>query len=405
MTRSMSAAGVAAVVLAGLITAAGPASAAQAAPATGAAGTKAVANAVPAAVPAAACAPEVVTLPSLPDGPWSDAGGVEGLGAAGLAVGRSRGLPAYWTADRAVHAVPLPDGFQSGGVADVNAKGLMTGTVERASDHARAAFTYRAGDSAVRLLTGAAAGTDATDVNDAGHIVGMDAGTPKEWVNGIAVRELPVPADAHAGTRIVSLNGINKRGDVLGTAHTEYVDVENDQVVSTTFPVVWPAGGGYPPYSLPVWTETYWTTGTEATGIDDKGRVVGFEQENYRELRRRTPAVWKKPYDALPSSPALVPGYENLTLDAISPTTNVTVGSAVTFVEGYARYVRAAYWPGSGTPLLLPDPAGASSDVNTEAHAVSDDDRVGGSFRDLTAGTSSAVVWTCASKQAYAPKK
>ncbi|MBT2470409.1 hypothetical protein J7E97_21670 [Streptomyces sp. ISL-66] len=395
MSRSMSAAG-AAIVLAGLVTAAGPAAAAPATTSTAA---------PTAATAAAACAPGVVTLPALPGGaPWTT-GAVNDLGADGLAVGDSVGLPAYWTADHAVHAVPLPDGFQNGKVTAVNAKGLMVGTVERSSDHARAAFTYRDGDAAVRLLTGAAtATTHAGDVNDAGRVVGMEAGTAKEWADGTVVRELPVPADAHPSTKIVSVDGINKRGDVLGTAHTEYDDWENDQIVSKTFPVVWPAGGGYPPYSLPVWTETYWTTGTQATGIDDKGRVVGFEQENYRDLRRRTPAVWKKPYDAPPTSPGPVAGYEHLTFDAISPTTNVTVGSAVTFVEGYARYVRAAYWPGTGAPLVLPNPAGASTDVNTEAHAVSDDDRVGGAFRDLATGMNSAVIWTCASKQAYAPQ-
>ncbi|MGW6685139.1 hypothetical protein [Streptomyces sp. NPDC054961] len=389
MTRSMSAAG-AALVLAGLITTAGPAAAA---PAT-----------APAAAPApAACAPDVISLPALPAGPWTT-GAVNDLGADGLAVGDSLGLPAYWTADHAVHAVPLPAGFENGKVSAVNAKGLMVGSLERSSDHARAAFTYRQGDAAVRLLAGATStGSSADDVNDAGHVVGMDSGTAKEWANGAVVRELPVPADAHPSTKIVSLDGINKRGDVLGTAHTEYVDVENDAVVSKTFPVVWPAGGGYPPYSLPVWNETYWTTGTQASGIDDKGRVVGYEAENYRELRRRTPAVWKKPYDALPTSPGLVSGYEQLTFDAITPTTNVTVGSAVTFVEGYARYVQAAYWPGTGTPLVLPNPAGASTDVNTEARTASDDDRVGGSFRDLATGVNSAVIWTCASKQAYAP--
>ncbi|MBT2448742.1 hypothetical protein J7F03_16915 [Streptomyces sp. ISL-43] len=389
----MSAAG-AAIVLAGLVTAAGPAAAAPAAAAPAAA-----------APAASTCVPGVVSLPALPGGP-AGTGAVNGLGAGGLAVGTSLGLPAYWTADRTVHAVPLPDGFQSGTVTAVNTKGLMVGTVERSADHARAAFTYRRGDAAVRLLTAAATATTfGADVNDAGHVVGMDAGGPKEWVNGVAVRELPVPADAHPSTKIVSVDGINKRGDVLGTAHTEYTDWENDQLVSTTFPVVWPAGGGYPPYSLPVWTETYWTTGTQASGIDDRGRVIGFEEENYRELRRRTPAVWKKPYDAPPARPGLVSGYEHLTFDAVSPTTNVTVGSAVTFVEGYARYVRAAYWPGTGAPLALPNPAGASTDVNTEALAVSDDDRVGGAFRDLATGANAAVIWTCASKQAYAPPK
>ncbi|MFI5859905.1 hypothetical protein [Streptomyces sp. NPDC051546] len=401
MSRSMSALA-AATVLAGLLTATAPASAAPASYAVAApTGTPTVASA---AATATACVPDAVRLPALPTGPWTS-GAVNGLGADGLAVGESRGLPAYWTADRTVHPVPLPAGFQNGSVTAVNAKGLMVGTLERSSDRAHAAFTYRAGDAAVRLLTGASAGTGAGDVNDAGRVVGMDAGTPKEWVNGTVVRELPVPEDAHPGTRIVTVDGINKRGDVLGTAHTEYEDPENDRIVSKTFPVVWPAGGGYPPYSLPVWNETDWTTGTEASGIDDKGRVVGYEAENYRELRRRTPAVWKKPYDAAPAAPGPVTGYETLTFEAISPTTNVTVGTAATFVEGYPRYVRAAYWPGTGSPLVLPNPAGASADVNTEARAVSDDDRVGGSFRDLLTLTDSAMIWTCASKQAYAPEK
>ncbi|MFD5142199.1 hypothetical protein [Streptomyces sp. NPDC058401] len=399
MSRSMSAIA-AAAVLAGLVTAAAPASAASAAhPAAAPTGASAAS-----AASAAACVPDAVRLPALPSGPWTS-GVVNGLGADGLAVGESRGLPAYWTADRTVHAVPLPAGFQNGSVTSVNAKGLMVGTLERSSDRAHAAFTYRAGDAAVRLLTGAAAGTGPAGVNDAGRIVGMDAGTPKEWANGTVVRELPVPEDAHPSTRIVAVDGINKRGDVLGTAHTEYEDLEDDRIVSKTFPVVWPAGGGYPPYSLPVWNETDWTTGTEASGIDDKGRVVGYEAENHRELRRRTPAVWKKPYDAPPTTPGPATGYETLTFEAISPTTNATVGTAATFVEGYARYVQAAYWPGTGTPLVLPNPAGASADVNTEAHAVSDDDRVGGSFRDLLTLTDSAMIWTCASKQAYAPGK
>ncbi|WP_327302689.1 hypothetical protein OG730_03190 [Streptomyces sp. NBC_01298] len=397
MSRSMSAAG-AAVVLAGLITAAAPASAAPAAH------SAAAPTGTPTAASAAACVPDVVKLPSLPSGPWTS-GVVNGLGADGLAVGESLGLPAYWTADHAVHAVPLPAGFQNGRVTAVNAKGLMVGTVERSSDRARAAFTYRPGDTAMRLLTGAATATDAADVNDAGRVVGMDGGTPKEWANGTVVRELPVPEDAHPSTRIVAVDGINKRGDVLGTAHTEYEDLENDRIISKTFPVVWPAGGAYPPYSLPVWNETDWTTGTQASGIDDKGRVVGFEAESYREFRRRTPAVWKKPYDAPPAAPGLVTGYETLTFEAISPATNVTVGTAASFVEGYARYVQAAYWPGTGAPLVLPNPAGASADVNTEAHAVSDDDRVGGSFRDLTVLADNPIVWTCASKQAYAPTK
>ncbi len=378
MRRSMSAAATA-VVLAGLITAAGPAAAAG-----------------------PACTPDILRLPSLADGPAPAGGAVRAFGAGGLVAGDSAGLPAYWTADHAVHAVPLPEGFVSGQVLAVNAKGLMVGTLRRAGEYTTSyGFTYQRGASEVRLIGGAAASSAVTDVNDAGRVVGMEGGVAKEWLNGAVVRELPVPADEHPSVRIVSVDGINARGDIVGTAQTSY---EDDQLRGKTFPVVWPSGGGYPPYSLRVWTEDDWTVRTAAAGIDDRGRVVGHEDLSHRDWQERKPAVWKKPYDALPNDPGRVKGYDHVTFDGLSPATNVAVGSAMTFVEGYANFLHAAYWPGTGAPLALPHPAGTSPDSRSSAFAASDDDRVGGTFYDWGAMKGSAVVWNCASKQAYAPQ-
>lgn len=377
-TRAVTSAAAAAAVLAGLITAAAPAAAAD-----------------------PACTPGITVLPSLTGGP---AGSVRAFGPDGLAAGSSAGLPAYWTADGAVHAVPMPEGFQEGTVTAVNGKGLMAGTVRStAQGYPRAVFTYQLGAASVQLITATSVHSGGADVNDAGRVVAMDDGVAKEWVNGTVVRELPVPADAHPSTVISSVSGINKRGDVVGTAHTSYWDQDNDQNVSKTFPVVWPAGD-YPTASLPVWNDGDWNLGTHPTGIDDKGRVVGYEKLSYRDWQERKPAAWKRPYDALPVSPGLVPGYQHLTLDAISPTTNATVGAAMTFVDGYPNHIRAAYWPGTGPAKALPHPAGATPDDRSEAFAVADDDRVGGSYWAWDGVGSGAVIWTCASGQAYTPQ-
>ncbi|MCB5164220.1 hypothetical protein LG634_05130 [Streptomyces bambusae] len=57
------------------------------------------------------------------------------------------------------------------------------------------------------------------------------------------------------------------------------------------------------------------------------------------------------------------------------------------------------YWPGSGPMLGLPRPAATGA---SGAEAVSDSDRVGG-YAVNAKGVRKAVVWTCASKQAYLP--
>src|SRR4051812_24536922 len=140
MRRSTSAAA-AAVVLAGLITATAPAAAA---------GT--------------ACTPDILRLPALAEGPSPAYGSVRAFGADGLVAGESAGLPAYWTADHAVHAVPLPEGFVSGEVLAVNARGLMVGTLRRSgTSETPYGFTYQKGAAAVRLIGG---GTTASSVTD-----------------------------------------------------------------------------------------------------------------------------------------------------------------------------------------------------------------------------------------------
>ncbi|MFG2875339.1 hypothetical protein ACGFYU_10075 [Streptomyces sp. NPDC048337] len=382
--RSVTAAAGAAAVLAGLISAAGPASAAD----------------------TAACRPAVELLPALPG---LSGGAVAGFGTGGLVVGESGDRPAYWTgAEHTVHAVPLPAGFDRGSVKAVSAKGLMVGTAVRGSDHTSVAFTHQLGSAASEAITEPSSpyGEVAVDVNESGRVVAADHGVAKEWVNGKVVRELPVPADAIAGSKVVSLNGINKRGDIVGTVSGSYFDAENDIQVTKTFPVVWPAGGGYAPYSLEVWNGYHHSFATIGRDIDDRGRVVGLEDYYYRNDPRLTPAVWKKPYDALPVDPGRVAGYGHLEFNGSSPTTNVAVGTATEFEESFASYYQAVYWSGKGAPQVLPAPAGAPGAVPlTRAFAATDDDRVGGTVNDRETRAGSAVIWTCASRQAYVPQK
>ncbi|MFF5448742.1 hypothetical protein [Streptomyces sp. NPDC012888] len=385
--RKSTAAAAAAAVLAVLMSAAAPAVAGNA---PAAAGTSA----------SAACTPGFTVLPNLPaEDSWTS-GAVRAFGAGDLAVGVSNGRPAYWTGGQA-HPVPLPEGHTAGWVSGVSATGLMVGVVQRGSDQAQSAFSYRAGQAAVRLLTAPATAGDLTEpkVNASGRIVFGEGGVAKEWVEGGPARVLPAPAGLPAGTLTTSVSGINTRGDVLGTATVRHTDVENDREVTVSNPVVWPAGG-YPPQVLQVWTEDDPTVNTVASGLDDKGRVVGYEAESYRDVQRRTPATWKRPYDGQPVNPGLPAGL-HATLEAISPTTNVTVGTESTFTEGFASQERPVYWPGSGPLLTLPVTAG----WRTTALAVSDDGRVGGRTVDPQTVRSSAVVWTCAGKQAFVPQR
>ncbi|MFF3014748.1 hypothetical protein [Streptomyces sp. NPDC057939] len=365
---------VAAAVLAGLVTAAGPAQ----------------------AVGTVGCTPEIRTLQALPVGAVLDGGTVSDLGRADLAVGTSKGLPVYWTGTT-VHAVPLPDGWTGGQVSSVSDGGLMVGTLQRDMD-TTVAFSYRPGDAAVKLLTAPGRRASSVAVNEGGRIATSENGIAKEWVNGKLVRELPLPADAFPGSKL-SVTAINKRGDILGHLRGEFYDQENDQNVVRLHPVVWPAGG-YPPYSLRAWNEEAQIHSTIGTGIDERGRVVGHEWTSWRELRQHRPATWKKPYDALPTEPGRLAGEPELALEGTSPTSGVAVGYASSYEELWTASTQPAYWPGKGPVLTLP---GGDGPRRGSAKTVTDDDRVGGTLLDAN-GLGSPTVWTCASKQAHLPQ-
>ncbi|MER7734767.1 hypothetical protein ABTX80_28120 [Streptomyces erythrochromogenes] len=374
MRKKNAAAVTAAAVLAGLVTATGPATAA---------GT-------------AGCTPDIRTLQALAAGAVADGGTVRDFGRGDLSVGTSKGMPVYWTGTT-VHAVPLPEGWTGGQVTSVSDSGLMVGTIRRDID-TTAAFSYRPGDAAVKVLTAPGRSASSVAVNEGGRMVTSEDGVAKEWANGKVVRELPLPADAFPGSRL-SVEAVNKRGDILGHLRGEFYDQDSDQTLMRFHPVVWPAGG-YPPYSLQVWNEEAQMYSTVGTGIDDRGRVVGHEWASWRELREHRPATWKKPYDALPAEPGRLAGESELALEGTSPTSGAAVGYGASYEEGWAKSTQPAYWPGQGPVLALP---GGNGPRRGSAHAVTDDDRVGGALLDAN-GLGSPTVWTCASKQAYRPQ-
>jgi hypothetical protein len=78
----------------------------------------------------------------------------------------------------------------------------------------------------------------------------------------------------------------------------------------------------------------------------------------------------------------------------------VTVGVARFHPDSPTLPDQAVLWKGSGDVLALPRLA---ANKETSAAAVSDDDRVGGAAVNAS-GKTRAVVWTCASKQAYLPQ-
>ncbi|MFD7029505.1 hypothetical protein ACFWAR_15850 [Streptomyces sp. NPDC059917] len=373
MRRSMSAAG-AAVVAAGLIAVAGPAAAS---------GAGATAGAV--------CKPAVKALEEL---------GTTGrtrphaLGTSDRTVGTSNDVPAFWEGTR-VFRVPLPTGWAKGSVRAINAKGLMVGVLDRANDQEHVLFSYRKGDRQVTLLTAPARGLYAgIGVNDAGRVAGFDGLTAREWQDGRLVRELPVPPGAQPSTKIQQVTGINRRGDVLGLADAYYSD-DNGNEIWETYPVVWPAGGG-PAKALATSGVPYIGRSNTLAGIDDRGVVAATDVEGYHGGSHERGFVWKAPYTAAPTALAKLPGRDELEVTGISPTTDRLVGTARTYLEGgQPRPAVATFQAGAGPVRALPVPR---RDIDEgAAFAVSDDDRVAGTV------SGKPVVWTCASKQAYAP--
>ncbi|WP_329143758.1 hypothetical protein OIU91_06800 [Streptomyces sp. NBC_01456] len=335
-----------------------------------------------------ACRPALQVLASLPGSGDSQ---VRGLGPNALAVGGSHGLPVYWTGTR-VHRVPLPAGFTGGEVAAVNAKGLMVGSLNGAGRSA--AFSFRVGARKVTLLP---AGAHAADVNDRGLIVG-DGGTPGslvglEWDGARIVRRLKPPA----GYSLTSVTALNNAGQIAGSGEA----VKDDE--SWSAGLTWPTGRGAAAIPL----QRFWPAGVPydywyPRDIDRAGRIVGTY--DYVHLDTLTPTQWLPPYTT-ENQVGHLGERTSGTFEAISPTTNVSVGTARDshmdgpFPPETAPPIQAQIWPGTGPLLALPR---LSPEGTSEAFAVSDDQRVGGTAADATS-TSRAVIWTCALRQAYRP--
>ncbi|MFI0221381.1 hypothetical protein [Streptomyces lydicus] len=149
--------------------------------------------------PASRCTPALHVLDRLPGtgaGSWGSES-VNDFGTGGLSVGQSAGLPAYWTGST-VHRVPLPSGYDRGSVAAVNHRGLMVGSIQ--GPVGVAAFSYRVGAAAVRVLPG---GTYAADVNDRGTVAGGNdsADAAYLWTGATLTRPLTASRRSPPSTR------------------------------------------------------------------------------------------------------------------------------------------------------------------------------------------------------------
>ncbi|MCX5072102.1 hypothetical protein OHA84_30760 [Streptomyces sp. NBC_00513] len=372
--RRGTAAAAAAMVVAGLVTAAGPAAA------------------------AAPCTPKIQVLGALtPDTHYPDSVQTQGVldfGAGNLSVGVSGGKPVYWTGTT-LHKVPLADPNAGGRVLAVNRHGLMVGVLHDAAG--TSLFSYRKGAAAITTLPGGHGYDMEADVNDAGYIVSRGTPGGVVWKDGVKVRDLPVPADAGPGTRIEMVTGINGRGDVLGMSEQDYEVPETGEHLRGSHPVLWP-GDGSPARTLaPSGGGT--PESSHVQDIDESGRIVGYDWRGpWHEYK---PFVWTPPHTGPGSSPGVLSTHPYGTFEAISATTNVSVGTARFHPESMTLQDQAQWWPGSGPVLALPRLA---KDAPSTADAVTDDDRVGGAAVNAK-GRLKPVIWTCASKQAYAPAR
>ncbi|MFJ7586534.1 hypothetical protein ACIQZO_03865 [Streptomyces sp. NPDC097617] len=360
----------AAIVVTGLISAAGPAVAAD-----------------------AKCAPKIQVLGSIGDESYArDARpgqGVFDLGAGNLAVGVSGHQPVYWTG-ATVHRVPLSDPDGTGQVIAVNAHGLMVGVVHGAVRPSL--FTYRVGDAAITLLPDSYGYDTEADVNDAGYVVSRsDSGVATVWKDGQKVRELPLPADAGPGTRITMVTGINNQGDILAMATQDYEVPETGQHLQGTHPVLWPGDGSTARLLAPAANDSY------VQDIDESRRIVGYDWAG--PWHEYAPLVWEPPLTGTPTSPGVLSTHPYATFEAISATTNLSVGTAKFHPDMLTLPDQALLRSGSGPVKALPRLAAGGASM---AEAVSDGDRVGGAAVNAK-GKLKPVIWTCATKQAYNP--
>ncbi|MET9378245.1 hypothetical protein ABZX98_29630 [Streptomyces sp. NPDC002992] len=381
--RKMTAAIGAAAVLAGLVTAAGPATASEAArgEATGS--------------EAAGCRPALSVLRALPGAEvaWPKEG-VRALGRGAVSVGSSRGKAVYWIGPT-VHRVPVPDSRAESELLGVNASGLMTGWYRPYGTTTQVGFTYRAGDASVTELPDGPRWSVELDVNDSGRVVAGGYGhrTIQVYADGVLERTLTIPEELGPEAYVYTVGGINARGDVVATV--QKVEPDTGGRVEFSYPVLWPGDGG-PARILPQAAgggDTSWVAGIAADGT-----IVGSDW--YGPGYAWTPWVWTTPYGTAGASPGRLSTHPYASLDGVSPTTGVAVGTARFHPEEAASGAdQAVLWPGSGPVLALPRLADGMA---SEAVAVSDDDRAAGSAVNAS-GQTRAVIWKCATRQAYAP--
>ncbi|MBT2439137.1 hypothetical protein J7E93_03170 [Streptomyces sp. ISL-36] len=337
------------------------------------------------------CTPSITVLASLPG---ASAGAVTDLGRGRTAVGSSAGKPVYWRGTR-VHAVPLPAGYTGGTVEAVNRHGLMVGTLS-GPGRGPAPFSYRPGARAVTLLPG---GGYAKDVDDRGRIVGYrheadGRVTGVEWWGRTIRGELAVPAHV----RVEEVTGINNAGQIVGSGYGEGEEYAGYHVA-----LLWSADRSAPARELPPVHPGDTYSSYAPRDIDDRGRMAGTF--SYSRAMESAGLHWAPPYTEEPLWLAPPGGRTSATLEDISPSSGVAVGtvgdSPITgpWPPDTAPPEQAQYWPGAGSALVLPRlaPEGASA-----AYAVGDDDRVGGRATDAS-GRVRPVIWTCASRQAYQP--
>ncbi|WP_189600706.1 hypothetical protein [Streptomyces lateritius] len=371
--RKMTATMGAAALLAGLVTAAGPASASA----------------------AAACGPGPTVLRALPGAEvaWPKEG-VRDLGRGALAVGSSRGKAVYWTGTT-VHRVPVPDSRAESELLGVNASGLMTGWYRPFGTTTQVGFTYRAGDASVTALPDGPRWGVELDVNDSNRVVagGYGGTTIRVYADGVVERTLTIPEELGPDAYVYTVGGVNARGDVVATV--QKVEPDTGGRVEFSYPVLWPGDGG-PARILPQAAgggNTSWVAGIAADGT-----IVGSDW--YGPGHEWTPWVWTAPYGTPGLSPGRLSTHPYASLDGVSPTTGVAVGTARFHPEEAVNGAdQAVLWPGSGPVLALP---GLAEGKASEAVAASDDDRAAGSAVNAS-GQTRAVVWKCATRQTYLP--
>ncbi|MGW5395114.1 hypothetical protein [Streptomyces sp. NPDC003952] len=348
---------------------------------------------------AARCTPSLQVLERLPvvsedphPSPWVRQSQVNALTeGTGLAVGMSQQYPAYWTGTR-VHRLPLPEGSGSGAVTDVNRHGLMVGYAN--TPDGSIAFSYRPGDRSVTVLPGGGA---PRSVNDRGVIVGQmwdparNRTIGMEWQGGRLLRELIPPA----GYRLHWLSGINNAGEVVGYGTG---DPASGGPAGVSPALYWPADRGAPASVLSSGVGA--SEPFRASGIDERGRIVGYTRTGPGPQTFETAVAWAAP-DAPPSYPPAATGAATSTLDGISPRTGVAVGLASFPVDpplpADRPTAQAQYLAGGGPMRVLP---GLTPTGYTVAFTATDDDRVGGTALDAQ-NRPQPVIWTCASRQAY----